>query len=240
MASRSTSTCGHAIMALDAFSRTSTTKRFITVAGNIGVGKSTLVGLLASRLGWKPFFETVGENPYLADFYRDMRAYAFQSQVFFLVRRLRIHRELVEDPASAIQDRSIYEDAEVFARNLYLQQSMDERDYATYQELYQSVSQTLPPPDLVVYLRASVSTVQARIAHRARTFERDIPPEYLARLHELYEAWIGRFTLCPVLAVPADDLDFVAHNSHLDLIVRKIHEKLAGQEEVMFSADEVS
>jgi deoxyadenosine/deoxycytidine kinase len=231
---------GQASMELDTFSQASTTKHFITVAGNIGVGKSTLVGLLASQLGWKPFFETVGENPYLADFYRDMRAFAFQSQVFFLIRRLRIHRELVQHPGSAIQDRSIYEDAEVFARNLYLQQMMEERDYATYQELYQSISQALPAPDLVVYLKASVSTVQARISRRARSFERDIPEEYLARLNDLYEAWIAHFTLCPVLSVPADDLDFVAHANHLDLIVRKIHEKLAGKEEVLFNADEVA
>jgi deoxyadenosine/deoxycytidine kinase len=239
MASKIASKAGHALMVPEELQTITPTKRFITVAGNIGVGKSTLVELLAAHLGWKPFYETVGENPYLADFYRDMRAYAFQSQVFFLVRRLRIHRALVDHPTSAIQDRSIYEDAEVFARNLYLQRMMEERDYSTYHELYQTVSQTLRPPDLVVYLRASVSTVQQRIAHRARTFERDIPQDYLTRLNELYEAWIARFTLCPVLTVPADDLDYVAHGSHLELIVRKIHEKLAGKEEVVFNADEV-
>jgi deoxyadenosine/deoxycytidine kinase len=215
-------------------------KKFVTVAGNIGVGKSTLVSLLSTRLGWKPFYEPVGENPYLADFYRDMRAFAFPSQVFFLSRRLQIHRQLADHPTSALQDRSIYEDAEVFARNLYLQQDMDARDYQTYQELYQAISGFLPPPDLVVYLRASVETLQQRITQRGRTFEQQILPGYLARLNELYAQWIDGFSLCPVLTVPADQLDYVANGAHLDLIVAKIHEKLAGREEVVFTEREVN
>ncbi|HSB90441.1 MAG TPA: deoxynucleoside kinase [Anaerolineales bacterium] len=215
-------------------------KRFVAVAGNIGVGKSTLVGLLSQRLGWEPFYEPVGENPYLADFYRDMRAWSFQSQIFFLTRRLRSHRQLCDHPTSAIQDRSVYEDAEVFAHNLYLQGHMDERDYQSYQELYTVLTEFLPAPDLVVYLRASVETLIERIARRGRSYERDIQPEYLAQLNHLYEAWIERFTLCPVLTVPADDLDYVSFDSHLDLIVSKMHEKLAGKEEVLFRADEVA
>ena len=215
-------------------------KRFVAVAGNIGVGKSTLVGLLSQHLGWEPFYEPVGENPYLADFYRDMRAWSFQSQIFFLTRRLRSHRQLCDHPASAIQDRSVYEDAEVFAHNLYLQGHMDERDYQSYQELYTVLTEFLPAPDLVVYLRASVETLIERIARRGRSYERDIQPEYLAQLNNLYEAWIERFRLCPVLTVPADDLDYVSFDSHLDLIVSKMHEKLAGKEEVLFRADEVA
>ncbi|MCK4694072.1 MAG: deoxynucleoside kinase, partial [Anaerolineales bacterium] len=131
-------------------------KKFVAVSGNIGVGKSTLVELLSSRLGWEPFYEPVGENPYLADFYNDMRTWSFQSQIFFLTRRLRSHRQLLDHPTSAIQDRSVYEDAEVFAYNLHLQKQMAERDYQTYRELYQVLTQFLPPPDLVIYLRASV------------------------------------------------------------------------------------
>ncbi len=215
-------------------------KKFVAIAGNIGVGKSTLVGMLSQRLGWEPFYEPVAENPYLSDFYQDMRSWAFHSQIYFLTRRLRAHRKLCNHPTSALQDRSVYEDAEVFANNLYLQGHMSERDYLTYRELYLVLSDFLPPPDLVVYLRASTETLLERIAQRGRTYEQQIQPDYLERLNELYESWIDNFTFCPVLAVPADDLDYVAHSSHLDLIVSKIHEKLSGKEEVVFNADELA
>lgn len=214
-------------------------KRFITVAGNIGVGKSTLVGLLSKKLGWEPFYEPEGENPYLADFYQDMHSWSFHSQIFFLARRLRAHRQLLDHPTSAIQDRSVYEDAEIFAQNLYLQHHMSERDYQTYRELYQVLTIFLPPPDLVIYLRASVPTLVRRITSRGRDYEQQIQPEYLQRLNSLYEAWIADFILCPVLTVPADDLDYVAHDGHLNLIVIKINEKLSGKEEVIFEASEL-
>lgn len=215
-------------------------KHFVAIAGNIGVGKSTLVELLAKRLGWEPFFEPVGENPYLADFYRDMPAWAFHSQIFFLTRRLRAHRQLLDHPTSVIQDRTVYEDAEVFAQNLYLQRLMTERDYQTYRELYRVLTLFLPPPDLVIYLRASVSTLMERIRSRGRDYEKTIQPAYLERLNALYETWVNDFTLCPVLTVPADELDYVAHSSHLDLIVAKVKEKLAGKEEVVFGAAELA
>jgi deoxyadenosine/deoxycytidine kinase len=215
-------------------------KHFVAVAGNIGVGKSTLVELLAERLEWEPFYEPVDENPYLADFYQDMRSWAFPSQIFFLTRRLRAHRQLLDHPTSAIQDRSVYEDAEIFAQNLYLQNHMNERDFQTYRDLYQILTGFLPPPDLVIYLRASVPSLQDRIAKRGRDYEQQIESEYLLRLNALYEAWISDFTLCPVLTVPTDDLNYVAHDSHLSLIVAKIHEKLAGKEEVVFEASEVA
>jgi deoxyadenosine/deoxycytidine kinase len=215
-------------------------KKFVAVAGNIGVGKSTLVTMLCERLGWQPFYEPEAENPYLADFYQDMHAWSFHSQIFFLTHRLRAHRRLVEHPSSAIQDRSVYEDAEVFACNLYRQGFMDERDYGAYRELYLVLVEFLPPPDLVVYLRASVPTLLKRIAQRGRVYERQISPEYLEQLAGLYEAWISRFNLCPVLTVPADDLDYVANSRHLDLIVRKIQEKLTGKEEVIFEPEEVN
>jgi deoxyadenosine/deoxycytidine kinase len=215
-------------------------KRFVAVAGNIGVGKSTLVELLSQRLGWQPFFEPVGENPYLADFYRDMHAWAFHSQVFFLTRRLRSHRQLCNHPTSVIQDRSVYEDAEIFAHNLFLQGYISERDYNTYRELYRVLTEFLPPPDLVVYLRASVNTLQHRIALRGRDYEQQIPAEYLTRLNSLYDTWVANFTLCPILTVPADDLDYVSHDSHLELIASKVHDKLSGKEEVVFQQDEVA
>ena len=215
-------------------------KKFVAVAGNIGVGKSTLVDLLAKRLGWAPFYEPVGENPYLADFYGDMTAWSFHSQIFFLTRRLLSHRQLLDHPTSAIQDRSVYEDAEIFAHNLYLQGHMADRDYNTYRELYQVLARFLPPPDLVIYLRASVNTLQRRIELRGRDYERQIRADYLQRLNELYDSWTENFKLCPILTVPADDLDYVAHGSHLDLIVSKVDEKLSGVEEVVFEAEEVA
>lgn len=209
-------------------------KWFIAIAGNIGVGKSSLTGMLGERLGWEPFFEAVSDNPYLADFYQDMARWSFHSQVFFLSRRLRHHHQLLQRPNSVVQDRTVYEDAEVFACNLYRQGLMSERDYRSYRELYEVLSVLLPPPDLVVYLRASVPTLMARIAQRGRPFERSITPEYLEQLNELYEEWIGRFNLCPVLTVPSDRLDFVANSHHLDLIVGKVMEKLQGREVVEF------
>jgi deoxyadenosine/deoxycytidine kinase len=215
-------------------------KKFVAVAGNIGVGKSTLVAMLCERLGWQPFYEPEAENPYLADFYQDMHAWSFHSQIFFLTHRLRAHRKLVDHPSSVIQDRSVYEDAEVFACNLYRQGFMNERDYTAYRELYQVLVEFLPPPDLVVYLRASVPTLVKRIAQRGRDYERQITPEYLEQLAVLYEEWISRFGLCPVLAVPADDLDYVAYSHHLDLVVRKVQEKLTGKEEVVFDPEEVN
>jgi deoxyadenosine/deoxycytidine kinase len=214
-------------------------KKFIAVAGNIGVGKSTLVEMLCQRLEWQPFYEPVTENPYLSDFYKDMSAWSFHSQTFFLSHRLRIHHQLYLHPGSVIQDRSIYEDAEIFAQNLYLQGYMAQRDYETYRALYEAVSDFLPPPDLVIYLRASVPTLVRRISQRARTYERDISADYLDGLNKLYEKWFAGFVQCPVLTVPADDLDYVAHPLHLDLIVRKVQEKLTGKEEVVFSTDEV-
>lgn len=214
-------------------------KKFIAVAGNIGVGKSTLVSLLCQKLDWEPFYEPVTENPYLADFYRDMRTWAFHSQIFFLTHRLRIHNQLLKHPGSAIQDRSVYEDAEVFARNLNDQGLISERDYSSYRELYQVLVDFLPPPDLVVYLRASADTLIYRIRNRGRDYERQITHEYLLQLNKIYEEWIAHFSLCPVLTVPADDLDYVSHSGHLDLIVQKIEDKLMGKEEVVFEPDEV-
>jgi len=215
-------------------------KKFVAVAGNIGVGKSTLVEMLCAELGWTPFYEPVTENPYLPDFYRDMQAWAFHSQIFFLTHRLRAHHQLAQHPTSAIQDRSVYEDAEVFAHNLFMQGHIRPRDYQTYRELYQTLIEFLPPPDLVIYLRASVPTLVSRISNRGRDYERTIPADYLASLNHLYESWIANFTLCPVLAVPADDLDYVAHPGHLTLIANKVIERLTGKEEVVFDPEEVA
>ena len=138
-------------------------KKFVAVAGNIGVGKSTLVGMLCNKLEWEPFYEPVTDNPYLADFYGDMDTWSFHSQIYFLTHRLRAHYQLAQHPTSVIQDRSVYEDAEIFAQNLFLQKHIQPRDYQTYRDLYETAIQLLPPPDLVIYLRASVDTLSSRV-----------------------------------------------------------------------------
>jgi deoxyadenosine/deoxycytidine kinase len=217
-----------------------TLKKFVAVAGNIGVGKSTLVSLLCKSLGWEPFYEPVAENPYLPDFYKKMKRWAFHSQLFFLTHRLSIHQQIISHPNSVLQDRCVYEDAEIFAQNLYNQGRMRKRDFKTYRELYQVLSKFLPPPDLVVYLRASVPALQERIATRGRDYERNIKEEYLTQLNNLYESWVQNFNLCPVLTVPTDDLNYVRHPGHLDLVAQKIQEKLTGKEEVVFDPEEVA
>lgn len=209
-------------------------KKYLVLAGNIGAGKSTLVGLLAERLGYRPYFEPVAENPYLEDFYADMERWAFHSQAFFLTHRVRSHRALMDDPYSVVQDRSMYEDAEVFARNLYERGSMSARDWNSYSELYRTLTSLLPPPDLVVYLKASVPTLKKRIAKRGRDFEASIPDEYLAGLNRLYEEWIEGFDLAPVLVVPGDRLDFVAESRDLDSIVRTIDCRLRDKQGNLF------
>lgn len=215
-------------------------QKYIVVAGNIGVGKSTLVQLLCEKMGWDPFYEPVTENPYLADFYENMQTWSFHSQVFFLAHRLKIQQSVIKHPGLVIQDRSIFEDAEIFAYNLYLQGHFSQRDWDTYQALYQSIKDFLPPPDLVIYLRASVSTLIHRIMQRSRDYEKSIGPEYLQNLNNLYRLWIDHFTYCPVLTVPADDLDYVAHPHHLDLIVKKVQEKLTGKDVVVFNPEELA
>ncbi len=201
-------------------------KKFIIIAGNIGVGKSALTTLLSERLGWEPFYEAVDENPYLLDFYKDMKHWSFHSQIFFLARKIRYHLEIIKSPSSVVQDRSIYEDAEIFAENLYRQGLMVERDYRTYRELYEAILPLLPPPDLIVYLRASVPTLQERISLRGREFERVIPKDYLEQLNLLYDEWAKGFTLCPILTVQTDDLDFVKYPHHLELIEVEVLAKL--------------
>jgi deoxyadenosine/deoxycytidine kinase len=209
-------------------------KGYVVLAGNIGAGKSTLVGMLCERLGWEPYYEPVTENPYLADFYADMGRFAFHSQVFFLTYRARAHRALMDEGRPVVQDRSFYEDAEVFARALHRQGAMNERDWATYRGLYETLTTLLTPPDLVVYLRASVPTLRERIGRRGRDFEAGITDAYLEGLNALYEEWIAGFTLAPVLVVPSDRLDFVKDSRDLDLIVTTVTERLRGNQGVLF------
>ena len=188
---------------------------------------------------WQPFFEPVVDNPYISDFYANMSAWSFHSQIFFLSHRLGIHQSIYKYKGSVIQDRSIYEDAEIFAKNLNKQGHLNDRDYATYCSFYLTLIEYLPPPDLVIYLKASVPTLLNRIKLRNRDYERSINPDYLEQLNVLYEDWISNFTICPVLTVPADNLDYVAHTKHLDLISRKVQQKLTGKEIVQFAPDEL-
>ncbi|MGV7976798.1 MAG: deoxynucleoside kinase [Anaerolineaceae bacterium] len=206
--------------------------KFIVVAGNIGAGKSTLVQILSERLGFKPFFEPVNDNPYLEDFYRNMEAWSFHSQLYFLTRRLRIHKQLLDAEGSVVQDRSVYEDAEVFARNLYLQEDMSTRDYGVYQDLYRILIDLLPPPNLVVYLRTSVDTLLERINTRGRGFEAGISRSYLERLNILYEEWIASFAQCPVLIIPSDNLNLVSSSAHISQVVQLVQDRLMGKTEV--------
>jgi deoxyadenosine/deoxycytidine kinase len=201
-------------------------KCFIAIAGNIGAGKSTLTRLLSQQLGWQPFFEAAAENPYLEDFYTDMQRWSFHSQVFYLGKRLEHHRLLADHPFSVVQDRTVYEDAEIFAQNLYMQGSMNARDYDAYRRLYAAVSSFLPPPDLIVYLSASVRTLMKRIERRGHAYEQGISADYLKQLNKLYEKWIDGWTLCPVLRIDINDIDFLYNFVDLDAVVYEIRSAL--------------
>jgi deoxyadenosine/deoxycytidine kinase len=199
---------------------------FVAVAGNIGVGKSTLTGMLADTFGWHPFYEANAENPYLADFYEDMTRWSFHSQVFFLGKRLEHHRQLLDYPNSVVQDRTVYEDAEIFARNLSRQGQMAERDYDAYRRLYRAISAFLPPPDLIIYLSASVDKLMSQIARRGRAFEQQISHEYIQNLNQLYDEWIGDWTLCPVLRVEVNGMDFQHNAADYEMVVEQVRAAL--------------
>lgn len=208
-------------------------KRFVIVAGNIGSGKTSLTTLVAQRLGWKAYYESVEDNPYLADFYADMKQWSFHLQIFFLGHRAELHRRIAALPESVIQDRSIYEDRHIFAQALFDMGMMTQRDFAAYVRLYDLITAHLPIPSLLIYLQASVPTLARRIRMRGRSIESGISEDYLARLNDLYAVWMDGFSLCPVLTIPADDLDFVNSAAHLDIICTRILDRLQGKEEVV-------
>jgi deoxyadenosine/deoxycytidine kinase len=214
---------------------TNMAKRLILVAGNIGAGKTSLTERIGSRLGWETAYESVADNPYLPDFYTDMRAWSFHLQVFFLGHRAEQHLELMALPQSAILDRSIYEDAYIFARALHHMGNISERDFLAYRKIFDLMIKTLPPPDLLIYLKAPVPVLVERIRRRGRSIESGITADYLALLETFYEEWMDTFDLCPVLTIRTDDLDFVHEAKHLDIVVARIQDKLSGREEVVFS-----
>jgi deoxyadenosine/deoxycytidine kinase len=209
-------------------------KRLILLAGNIGAGKTSLTERLGARLNWKTAFESVSDNPYLPDFYADMRAWSFHLQVFFLGHRAEQYLELATSAQSAILDRSIYEDAHIFARALHHMSNLNERDYLAYRRVFDLVVNHLPPPDLLIYLKAPVSVLMERIRRRGRDIESGITPEYLSLLESFYEDWMQVFDVCPVLTIRTDDLDYVHKSRHLDIVVQRIQDKLSGREELVF------
>src|SRR3954467_7398837 len=186
-------------------------KKFIAIAGNIGAGKTELTQFLCRKYDLQPFYEPNDENPYLADFYKDMKTWAFRSQIFFLTHKFRLHRSLEQGDGTALQDRTIYEDAEIFAKNLHRQRFIDKRDWRTYWELYETVSAALKPPDLMIYLKCPVRTLKDRIRLRGREMEKDIPTAYLKRLNDLYEDWFKSYKMSPVLVLPTDTLDYLTN-----------------------------
>ena len=209
-------------------------KRLILVAGNIGSGKTSLTERIGERLGWKTAYESVADNPYLPDFYDNMKAWSFHLQVFFLGHRAQQHLDLYEDSQSAIIDRSIYEDAYIFARALHSMGNITERDSLPYRQVFDIVTKNLPAPSLLIYLKAPVELLIKRIQKRGREMETSISADYLNLLDSYYTDWIKNFDLCPVLTLRTDDLDFVHKARHLDLVVERIQAKLAGKEEMVF------
>jgi deoxyadenosine/deoxycytidine kinase len=184
-------------------------KRYVAVAGTIGAGKTSLVAWLVKRYGLEPFYEPNDENPYLADFYKDMKAWGYHSQVFFLSHKLKLHQELLASNRPAVIDRTIYEDAEIFARSLKNQRYIAARDWAVYERLYEGIKKTLRPPDVLVALTCSLGATKKRIQRRGRAMESAIPDAYLRRLHRLYEDWFERYDLGPIVKIDTTDLDYV-------------------------------
>lgn len=201
-------------------------KKYIAVAGNIGAGKSTLVEFLQYRFALTPFPEPNADNPFLPSFYDDMKQWAFHSQMFFLAHKFKIHQDLSDHQGTVVQDRTIYEDAEIFAENLYRSKKMSKSEYQTYRKLYTSITKTLRPPDLMIYLRASVRTVRKRIRFRGRPEEQDIPLRYIRRLHDLYEEWFTRYQESPTLVIEVDSLDYIQNLVDRIEIIETIEEYL--------------
>lgn len=203
-----------------------TKRTYIAVAGNIGAGKSTLVDWLCRTYGVAPFFEPNEANPYLKDFYKDMRTWAFRSQLFFLTHKFRIHQELDRSSGTVVQDRTIYEDAEIFARALRQSRCIDRRDHETYEELYRTILRSLQPPDLLIYLRCPIRTVRQRIRQRGRKMEQSIKLSYLRRIEGLYQSWLEAYKLSPILTIETDKMDYLTDLVDRIDVMRKIERHL--------------
>lgn len=207
-------------------------RKIVVVAGNIGAGKTSLAERIGARLGWATGYESVSDNPYLPDFYADMKTWAFHLQIYFLGHRARQYLELASDPRSAILDRSIYEDAYIFARALHHLGHLSERDYLSYRRLFDLVVNSLPPPHLLIYLKCPVPVLMERIQRRARGMETGITAQYLSLLDSFYEDWLRSFDLCPVLTIQSDSVDYVHKPQALERVTQIITDRLAGKDVV--------
>jgi len=200
----------------------------VAIAGNIGAGKTTLTKLLAKHYKWEPHFESVDENPYLDDFYGEMERWSFNLQIYFLNSRFRQILELREGGKDIIQDRTIYEDAHIFAPNLHAMGLMTNRDFSNYSSLFELMENLVTPPDLLIYLRADIQTLVGQIHQRGRDYENSISIDYLSRLNERYEAWITKYTKGKLLIVDVNNLDFVKKQEDLGFIIDKIDAEING------------
>jgi deoxyadenosine/deoxycytidine kinase len=195
---------------------------FIGIAGNIGVGKTTFTEIVAEKMGWRAFYESVLDNPYLSDFYEDMRRWSFNLQIYFLHHRFRTHYEMTALPGGKIQDRTIYEDVEIFAKNLHEMGNMDVRDWENYSNLFGVMMNYLKKPDLIIYLRATTDTLITRIGKRSRDFERSISPEYLHQLNISYDKWIDSIRDIPTFTVETDGFDIFKDKNKLNAIIAEM------------------
>lgn len=200
----------------------------VAIAGNIGAGKTTLTKLLAKHYNWEPHYESVEENPYLDDFYGEMERWSFNLQVYFLNSRFRQILEIRESGKNIIQDRTIYEDARIFAPNLHAMGLMTNRDYVNYESLFELMERLVSPPDLLIYLRATIPTLVGQIHKRGREYENSISIDYLSRLNERYEAWITKYTKGNLLIIDVDKLNFVDNPEDLYSVINKIDAQING------------
>jgi deoxyadenosine/deoxycytidine kinase len=199
---------------------------FLGIAGNIGVGKTTFTEIVGKHFGWKEFYESVSDNPYLDDFYRDMHRWSFNLQIYFLHHRFAGQVEINNSEGGVIQDRTIYEDVEIFAKNLHKMNYMTDRDWRTYENLFKNMTQFLKKPDLIIYLKASTDTLLSRIQNRDRNFEREISPEYLHSLNISYDKWINNCTDQKVITIESDGFNIFKDNEKLDAILNQIEAEL--------------
>ena len=210
---------------------------YVAIAGNIGVGKTMVCDLVNEKLGWDAYYEPVVDNPYLEDFYADMRRFSFHLQVFFLSKRFALQRTLLERGRSAVQDRTIYEDTEIFARILYRRGMMEERDYHNYRDLFAEMVRYLQPPDVILYLRADPSTTIARIRARGRAMEKDIDPAYVQELHESYESWSEHIhRIAPLHVIDTDTCDLKADRAAQNELIDMLRERSRAKDQAAVDA----